>query len=123
MVVPLETLRRLCAALDGARANEPRMRAAGFSTFGYKLTAVVATGAPAGYEALSRFGERTGAPRAADEVFGAAETEEARTNPGIRHFEGPGANKPWDRRPMTPNAEAYWEHRRATPWRRRWVRP
>ncbi|MBC7734255.1 MAG: branched-chain amino acid ABC transporter permease [Bacteriovorax sp.] len=35
-------------ALDGIRVNEPRMRAAGYSTYGYKLAAFVIAGALAG---------------------------------------------------------------------------
>jgi lipopolysaccharide biosynthesis glycosyltransferase len=59
----------------------------------------------------------------AADVFGAEAVEEARRHPAIRHFEGPGANKPWVKGSATAHREAYWSHRRATPWRRRWVRP
>ena len=38
--------------------------------------------------------------------------------PAIRHFEGPGANKPWHRRCAQPCREPYLEHRRETPWPR-----
>ena len=53
---------------------------------------------------------------AAVEVFGADAVDEARRSPGIRHFEGPGANKPWHVACEQPGREAYLEHRRATPW-------
>ena len=59
----------------------------------------------------------------AADVFGAEAVAAAREHPIIRHFEGPGANKPWQRGAAVPHAECYWRHRRATPWRRRWVRP
>jgi lipopolysaccharide biosynthesis glycosyltransferase len=55
---------------------------------------------------------------AAVEVFGAAAVDEARRRPGIRHFEGPDANKPWHLLCEAPGREAYFEHRRATPWPR-----
>lgn len=58
----------------------------------------------------------------AEAVFSAESLREARDRPAIRHFEGPGANKPWDREPAVPHVEDYWRHRRATPWRRGWVR-
>lgn len=47
-------------------------------------------------------------------LFDEAQAEDARERPAIRHFFGP--RKPWsdDRRP--PHADAYWEHRRATPF-------
>jgi lipopolysaccharide biosynthesis glycosyltransferase len=59
----------------------------------------------------------------AADVFGADAVDEARRQPAIRHFEGPGDNKPWTEGSTTPHRDAYWSHRRATPWRRRWVRP
>ena len=37
----------------------------------------------------------------------------ARRNPGLRHFEGPGANKPWHPDCPHPMRELYHEHRRA----------
>ncbi len=49
-------------------------------------------------------------------VFGAAALEEARKVPAIRHFEGPGANKPWHRACAAAQGELYFEERRATPW-------
>jgi lipopolysaccharide biosynthesis glycosyltransferase len=49
-------------------------------------------------------------------VFGAGELEEALRNPGIRHFEGPGVNKPWDRGCRASQRELYFEQRRRTPW-------
>ena len=52
------------------------------------------------------------------DVLDPGQVREARENPGIRHWEGPGRNKPWNY--MTPRAhrEAYLRHRRRTPWRR-----
>jgi lipopolysaccharide biosynthesis glycosyltransferase len=52
----------------------------------------------------------------ADEVFGAEAIAEARANPGIRHFEGPGDNKPWHYLCERELRELYLEHRRRTPW-------
>ncbi len=52
----------------------------------------------------------------AKDVFGAEQVAEARERPGIRHFEGPAANKPWHRRGDPEGRELYLEHRRATPW-------
>jgi lipopolysaccharide biosynthesis glycosyltransferase len=49
-------------------------------------------------------------------VFGRRARREARRRPGIRHFEGPGANKPWDPRCRQPQRELYARHRAATPW-------
>ena len=49
-------------------------------------------------------------------VFGNRALEEARANPGIRHFEGPGINKPWHRGCRFAHRERYFEHRRHTPW-------
>ena len=54
-------------------------------------------------------------PRAAD-VFGAAAVAEARLHPAIRHFEGPGDNKPWHPDCERDRRELYFEHRRHTPW-------
>ena len=53
---------------------------------------------------------------AADEIFGREQAEEARGRPAIRHFEGGGANKPWHYLCHHPMREAYFEHRRGTPW-------
>jgi len=55
---------------------------------------------------------------AAREVFGDAAVEAARQRPGIRHFEGPDANKPWHLLCEAPGRKAYFEHRHATPWPR-----
>jgi lipopolysaccharide biosynthesis glycosyltransferase len=55
------------------------------------------------------------------DVFGEEAVREAREHPAIRHFEGPGANKPWDSGANVPHVEDYRAHRRATPWRRPWV--
>jgi lipopolysaccharide biosynthesis glycosyltransferase len=57
----------------------------------------------------------------AEDIFGATALEEARTSPGIRHFEGPSHCKPWHYRFAFDGAELYREHRRQTPWPR--VRP
>lgn len=52
------------------------------------------------------------------DVLDPDEVREARRRPGIRHWEGPGRNKPWNY--MTPRAHRreYLRHRRATPWPR-----
>lgn len=52
-------------------------------------------------------------------TFGSQAVAEARERPGIRHFEGPGDNKPWNRGFALPHGELYWAHRQATPFRRR----
>jgi lipopolysaccharide biosynthesis glycosyltransferase len=52
------------------------------------------------------------------EVFGDGTLEEARRNPGIRHFEGPGDNKPWHYLCERELRELYAEHRSHTPWPR-----
>jgi lipopolysaccharide biosynthesis glycosyltransferase len=52
------------------------------------------------------------------EVFGEEVVAEARRNPGIRHFEGPGPNKPWHVLSDPDTAEAYMRHRAHTPWPR-----
>ena len=51
-------------------------------------------------------------------VFGADELEEARRRPAIRHFEGPSVNKPWHLLCDGDQREAYFRHRRQTPWPR-----
>lgn len=55
---------------------------------------------------------------AAVDVFGAEAVEEARIRPGIRHFEGPGPNKPWHLLAAPEVRALYMRHRRATPWPR-----
>jgi UDP-glucose/galactose:(glucosyl)LPS alpha-1,2-glucosyl/galactosyltransferase len=55
---------------------------------------------------------------AAADVFGAEAVAEARARPGIRHFEGPGQNKPWHLLAPADIRAAYMHHRRATPWPR-----
>jgi lipopolysaccharide biosynthesis glycosyltransferase len=50
------------------------------------------------------------------ELFGAEAVEEARSNPAIRHFEGPGPNKPWHYLADAESRELYLRHRRRTPW-------
>lgn len=49
-------------------------------------------------------------------VFGSNGVAEAMATPGIRHFEGPSANKPWHRACRARHRELYFEHRRGTPW-------
>lgn len=56
-------------------------------------------------------------PQAVD-VFGAEAVAAARRHPGIRHFEGPGSNKPWHYGCDHDDRELYFEHRRGTPWPR-----
>jgi lipopolysaccharide biosynthesis glycosyltransferase len=52
----------------------------------------------------------------ATDVFGAEVLEEARRRPGIRHFEGPLASKPWHYLCEQGQRDSYFEHRRQTPW-------
>lgn len=52
------------------------------------------------------------------DIFGAEAAAEARRAPGIRHFEGPGRNKPWHYLCNRSGREDYMRHRRATPWPR-----
>ena len=54
-------------------------------------------------------------PRAV-EIFGGEAVDEARAHPAIRHFEGPGVNKPWHPDCPHESRELYFEHRRHTPW-------
>lgn len=54
----------------------------------------------------------------AEQVFDPAELERARRDPAIRHFEGPGINKPWHYLYPLDRGELYREHRRGTPWPR-----
>ena len=49
-------------------------------------------------------------------VLGPREVQEARARPAIRHFEGPGLNKPWHADCDFEGRELYAEHRRQTPW-------
>jgi lipopolysaccharide biosynthesis glycosyltransferase len=49
------------------------------------------------------------------EVFG-DDAIEARARPAIRHFEGPGANKPWDPGYRGELRKLYARHRAATAW-------
>jgi lipopolysaccharide biosynthesis glycosyltransferase len=49
-------------------------------------------------------------------VFGSGELEEARSRPAIRHFEGPGQNKPWHADCTHELREIYHAHRVQTPW-------
>lgn len=48
--------------------------------------------------------------------YGALARRRARWRPAIRHFEGPGANKPWHPDCTEPYRELYWHHLRQTPW-------
>jgi lipopolysaccharide biosynthesis glycosyltransferase len=59
-------------------------------------------------------------PWSAD-VFGADALAEAMRDPAIRHFEGPGRNKPWHFHAEPEMRALYAHHRRATPWPRGWV--
>jgi lipopolysaccharide biosynthesis glycosyltransferase len=49
--------------------------------------------------------------RGARRVFGRQALREARRSPGIRHFEGPAQNKPWNPDCVTPLRELYYRHR------------
>ena len=50
----------------------------------------------------------------AADVFGAEAVAEARERPAIRHFEGPGASKPWHLLCPWEDRDLYLEHRRAS---------
>ena len=50
------------------------------------------------------------------DVFGERAHEEACASPAVRHFEGPGENKPWHPDCVRPMHELYGLHRSATPW-------
>lgn len=52
----------------------------------------------------------------AEEVFGSQAVAEARTDPAIRHFEGPSVNKPWHRDCTRDMRDLYAEYREKTPW-------
>ena len=49
-------------------------------------------------------------------VFTASEIADAIARPAIRHFEGPGSNKPWHTDCEPRWQAAYLQHRRRTPW-------
>jgi lipopolysaccharide biosynthesis glycosyltransferase len=49
-------------------------------------------------------------------VFGVPAFDEARGNPAIRHFEGPGSNKPWHYLCERNMRDLYAHHRSQTPW-------
>jgi lipopolysaccharide biosynthesis glycosyltransferase len=53
-----------------------------------------------------------------EETFGAKSLAEARSDPAIRHFEGPSVNKPWHLLCERGMRELYRHHRRHTPWPR-----
>jgi len=50
------------------------------------------------------------------ELFGPEAVALARSHPGIRHFEGPGANKPWHPDCRLPDRDRWREHQAQTPW-------
>jgi lipopolysaccharide biosynthesis glycosyltransferase len=52
------------------------------------------------------------------EVFGPDVVREAIARPAIRHFEGPGHNKPWNYMCARQDRRLYRRHRRRTPWPR-----
>jgi len=52
----------------------------------------------------------------ADEILGPTDVAEARSQPGLVHFEGPTVNKPWHLLSEHPHREQYFAHRRGTPW-------
>ena len=54
----------------------------------------------------------------AAETFGPVPLQEALTNPAVRHFEGPGQNKPWHLLHEPAGRALYRAHRVATPWPR-----
>ncbi|MDQ6835582.1 MAG: glycosyltransferase family 8 protein [Actinomycetota bacterium] len=56
-------------------------------------------------------------PQARD-YFDQGELEKARRHPAIRHFEGPGLNKPWHLLCDPAMRRLYARHRAQTPWRR-----
>jgi lipopolysaccharide biosynthesis glycosyltransferase len=57
-------------------------------------------------------------PELARAALGASEVDEALAAPAIRHFEGPGFNKPWHAEHERLGRRLYRAHRRATPWPR-----
>jgi lipopolysaccharide biosynthesis glycosyltransferase len=54
------------------------------------------------------------------DAFGAERLAEARADPAVRHFEGPGANKPWHLLGDRECRRVYAAHRAQTPWPRYW---
>lgn len=54
----------------------------------------------------------------ASDVFGPTAVQQARSNPAIRHFEGPSLNKPWHYLSDHELRERYVALRRRTPWPR-----
>jgi lipopolysaccharide biosynthesis glycosyltransferase len=57
-------------------------------------------------------------PQLAAEAFGPEALAEAIAHPAIRHFEGPGPNKPWHALYQGPDQQLYRAHRQASPWPR-----
>ena len=51
-----------------------------------------------------------------ESVFGNELLADARARPAIRHFEGPGDNKPWVEGCDRDDRDLYFIHRRGTPW-------
>lgn len=54
--------------------------------------------------------------RSSRKVFGRKALREARRRPAIRHFEGPGENKPWHPECPSGDRDLYLRHLAATPW-------
>ena len=54
----------------------------------------------------------------ATDEFSPDQAQAARSRPGIRHFEGPGVNKPWHYLCAQPHRQVYDQHRLNTPWPR-----
>ncbi len=52
------------------------------------------------------------------ELFAAEDLASAKADPAIRHFEGPGQNKPWHYLCEHDSRHLYARHRRQTPWPR-----
>lgn len=55
-------------------------------------------------------------PRLAEATFGATPLAQATAQPAIRHFEGPGFNKPWHILHDRNGQRLYRDHRTRTPW-------
>ena len=53
-----------------------------------------------------------------ENLFDPGQVAEARRRPGIRHFEGPGDNKPWHYGCVRDDRDVYVFHRAQTPWPR-----
>jgi lipopolysaccharide biosynthesis glycosyltransferase len=55
-------------------------------------------------------------PQLAADAFGKGAVAKAIASPAIRHFEGPGVNKPWHARHDRRERDLYRRHRLETPW-------